>query len=448
MAEKQQKKVLIVEDDMTQRSFFQQNLEAWGYVVQTAETSQAMQECLGEGSVDIILLDNNLPDGLGVKLTDQLAEEHPQTRIIMVTGDTDVDTVVHAMKNGCYDFMAKPVKMDRLRNTLKEATQRMPLLDTEDSAKRTRMIGHTPAMKRINEAIRKVAGSDCSGLISGETGTGKELVARAIHEKSSRCHNEMINLNLAAIPRELVESATLGPEKGAFTGADNQRIGSAEMANGSTLFLDEIAEMDISLQPKLLRFLENQTFHRIGGTAPVTVDTRLVCATNHEPEEMLARQIMREDLFYRINVVHIELPPLRERRVDIPLLASYYMQCAAEAIDREFTDIDHEAMQHLTTYAWPGNIRQLKNVISGMVVMHAGPIITKNMLPVEIRTPAGTTPQEETPEGVRPFIEIEKEVMQAALDACKGNVTEAAQRLKISRATMYRKIKEFDLTYK
>jgi len=447
------KRVLIVEDDPPVGEYFQCTLEKEGYETDIVTTVSSLQNKIKQQHYDLILLDNHLPDGKGINLARQIKSDQPHIKIIMITGLASMDVAIEAMRNGINDFIPKPVSPEELLSCIENCfPEENPLSPTNKIAP-AKLIGESEAIIKIKQTIDRVAESDCSILIYGETGTGKEMIARAIHEKSARAQGEMVALNCSAIPKELLESELFGHEKGSFSGAVERRIGCVELAHKSSLFLDEIGEMEISSQPKLLRFLEEHMFHRVGGNETIHSDLRLISATNKNPEQLVADKLLREDLFYRLNVVRIEVPPLRKREEDITLLAYYYMERSAALNNKQFNHISDEAMACLSSYSWPGNVRQLQHSIAGIVVMNQGKEITLNMLPERIKQLDDTSPFQESPiigtsKDVRPLVDVEKEVIQHALGACKGNVSRAAEKLLVSRATMYRKIKEFDLEYK
>jgi two-component system, repressor protein LuxO len=452
--------ILIVDDDPRLCKLLKYNIEKWGYTVDACADARGMRQALARHAYAVVLLDIRLPDANGVELLPELLEACPVTKTIMISAHGTVEMAMDAVRMGAFDFLTKPVDLDRCRVSVRNACQ---LAASENESELLRavvsgrdrlgsMIGASAAMQVVYEIIGNVAMSDCSVLISGETGTGKELVAAEIHRLSSRHKRDLITVNCAAIPAELIESEMFGHMKGSFTGAAQDKIGAAERADRSTLFLDEIAELRTELQAKFLRFLQDKQVTRVGGTATRQVDVRIVAATNHDPEEAVAAGKLRRDLLYRLNVIHINMPPLRERRADIPLLAEAFLTAAAAANGKDFTSIDGKARRVLMDADWLGNVRQLKNVMTETVLMHKGTAVTADMLPASVRESAlrgeryaAAPAQSAARMRVRPFWETEKAALQQALYSCRGNVTEAAAKLEISRPTLYRKIKHFNL---
>lgn len=453
-------RVLVVDDDPRLCRLLTYNLEQWGYAADSAEDATRMRQALCRKAYAAVLLDVRLPDADGVALLTELTEMYPGTKAIMVSAHGNIEMAMNAVRLGAFDFLTKPLELDRCRVSVRNAcrlaeSERDYELLREVVTERDRlgdMLGASPAMQVVYEIIGNVAASDCSVLITGETGTGKELVAEGIHRLSPRNRREMVTVNCAAIPAELIESEMFGHMKGSFTGAAQDKAGAAERADQSTLFLDEIAELNPDLQAKLLRFLQNKQLTRVGGTKPRQVDARIVAATNRDPDQAVSLGSLRADLLYRINVVRIHLPPLRERRADIPLLAQSFLAAAASAHGKAFASLDSKARRLLMDAEWPGNVRQLKNAITETVLMNRGDCVTAEMLPASIRESAARGERyraEPTEAGkhlrIRPFWETEKAALQQALFAREGNVTEAARMLEISRPTLYRKIKQYGL---
>lgn len=453
-------RVLIVDDDRRFCRLLEYNLGKWGYASDAAGSARDLREAIGRHPYDVILLDIRLPDGSGTDLVAEICEVLPCAKIIMISAHGTIEMAMDCVRSGAYDFLSKPLDLDRCRIILRNAfefarrEQEYELLRAVIS-ERDRLgmlIGASPAMQAVYEVIGNVAASDCSVLITGETGTGKELVAAELHRLSNRAPREMITVNCAAIPSELIESEMFGHMKGSFTGAAQDKAGAAERADGSTLFLDEITELNLELQAKLLRFLQDKQVTRVGGSKARQVNVRIIAASNREPDVAVSSGKLRMDLLYRINVIRIHLPPLRERRTDIPILAAAFLSEAAAAHNKNFTSFDGKARRVLMEADWPGNVRQLKNVITETVLMNNGATVTVEMLPATVRESAdqGGRYRAEPSHSVthlriRPLWEVEKYSMQQALFACHGNVTEAAQLLEMSRPTLYRKIKRFKL---
>ncbi len=456
------KRLLIVDDDESLRRVVVAYLSREGYAVTDRDTAEGMFETLADNVYDVLLLDVFLGPADSLRYLCQLRREYPRMQIIMMTGSGSIDMAVEALRRGVYDFITKPVDAKRLITSVAAATQlarREPAVvqgavafDGESAA--PEFLGETETILHLREVISRVAQSNCTALIVGETGTGKELVAQALHRQSARAGLTMPVLNCGALPNELVESELFGHEKGAFTGATQAKRGFAELANGSCLMLDEIGEMPLALQSKLLRFLQEKVFHRVGGTSEISVDVRVICATNQDPLELVEQGRMREDLYYRISQVTLRVPSLRERRDDVPRLAQAFLRRAAEDEGRTFDGFERAALQILTDYHWPGNVRHLLNVITELSVLHDGPTVTVDMLPSHIvqsvrdrqtRPATDSFGPETVGAAVQPLWQSEKNSMQRALQACDGNVGRAAGLLEVSAATFYRKIRKYDL---
>ena len=462
--------ICVVDDDVDFHEIISYLLTRHGYSVRCATTWNEASG-LGEQPPSVILLDRNLEGQDGLKLIPSIGRRLPQTPIVLVTGDTSVDTVVESIKAGAFDFVGKPLDEARLIATVAKAIDHHKLLTRIESLESARgdaagfeeLVGSSPQMLTVYGIIRNVAPTDVSVLILGESGTGKELVARAIHQRSDRARGPFVALNMASLPKELVESTLFGHEKGAFTGADRVRQGACGEADGGTLFLDEIADMPVELQPKLLRFLQEKSFRRVGDDRDSHANVRVVSATNRDPLLEVHAGRMRLDLYYRLNVVPLELPPLREREGDILLLAQHFLRELSEQYGKQFQTISEEAMQRLAEAPWPGNVRQLYHCVERAVVLHDGGSLVSSMLPKELnwkpaefdndqsrigeRAVVGPTTSERQ-QGIVPLVELEKRAIEGALSASAGSASEAAERLGISVATIYRKIKNYGLQAK
>jgi len=469
--------ILVVEDEDILHRLFIYNLKKWEYEAVAVKTGAEFREQYKRRTFDAVLLDLKLPDADGMDLLVEIKKHNPDIPAVIMTAYGTVELAVEAMKYGAYDFITKPFDWAKLQVTVKNAverhrlTQRLTHLEqTLGRRKRFQsIVGVNEKMQTLYSIIENVAPSNISVMITGESGTGKELVAQAIHRLSGRRDREIVDVNCAAIPAELMESELFGHERGSFTGASQRHIGSCERADKSTLFLDEICEMDISLQAKLLRFLQERYFQRVGGKERVYVDTRIVSATNKDPLEVVRQGRFREDLFYRLNVVTIEVPPLRERRDDIPLLAQHFLETVSRENDKPFREISKEAAYLLSCHDWPGNVRELQNAIVQAVALHSGTTLTVEMLPPalrrEIRIPPDFTistlagpdirtepfpdksasPSDSGETQIIPLAETEKKEIERALRICSGNIREVCKRLGISQATLYRKIQEYGL---
>jgi two-component system repressor protein LuxO len=419
-----------------------------------------------------VLLDIELPDGNGMDfLADmQQLEEQDRPTVIVMTAHGTSDMAVRAIRDGAFDFLTKPFDTARLRVTLDNAVSRLQLgKRVEELARLERdsyagFTGASPAMQSVYRTIESLASSAATGFIVGESGTGKELAAEAIHSQSERRNKAFIAINCGAIPGELMESELFGHVKGAFTGASSNREGAATVANGGTLFLDEICEMDLELQKKLLRFIQTGTFRKVGSNTLEQVDVRFVCATNRDPIIEVREGRFREDLFYRLHVVPLRMPPLRERGADISLLSDQFLQSFAEQESKAFRNFSVQAREALQRYAWPGNIRQLQNAIQQAVVLHSGERVEVDMLPDavvsgELETGILRRPEQITAvatsasassdklarrRDIEPLWLTERNAVEAAIEACEGNINRAAGLLEVAPSTLYRKIQSWN----
>ncbi len=443
--------ILIVDDERHTREGLARALRG-DYAVAEAENGQRALEWLETHAADVILTDLRMPHMDGLQLLARLLGREPKPIVIMLTAYGNVETAVEAMKRGAYDFLAKPVNLDRLELLLTRALAERQL-GVENQRLRAQLdskygfaniIGTSPAMQAVFDTIRHVAPTKATVLIQGESGTGKELVARALHQASPRREGPFVPVHCAALAPTLLESELFGHEKGAFTGAVERRRGRFEMADGGTLFLDEIGELEPSLQVKILRVLEERAFERVGGSETVTVNVRLVAATNKDLRQLVADGKFREDLFYRLFVVNLTLPPLRERDGDIVLLTQHYLKTLAAENGKSVPTLTAEAMDALTAYSWPGNVRELRNVIERMVVLNSTGKLTLDDVPATVRQGAHDSGRDATRAG-RVLRDAERQLIEDALRQHRGNRTKAAQHLGISRRTLHRKLNEFGL---
>ena len=451
--------ILIVDDEKHTREGLRASLED-SFDVYIAPDIPGALAVLESEHVDLMLTDLRLGGEDGMVLIEKaLARAHPPV-VIMMTAYGGVDTAVEAMKRGAYDFVTKPLNIDRLeilirralrsRHVEKEVVELKQKVEVKYGLEK--LIGHSPVMEEIFDTVKQVAPSRANVLITGESGTGKELIAQSIHALSGRPKEKLVAVHMAAFSAQLLESELFGHEKGAFTGATERRIGRFEQANGGTLFLDEIGEIDKNTQVKLLRVLgEERSFERVGGNAPIKVDVRLVAATNRNLEEMVGAGEFRDDLFFRLSVVRIHMPPLRERAEDIPLIAHHFLRVAAEENAKPVREMTADAMQLLERYPWPGNIRELRAAIERAVVMAGGAKITIRDLPQSVREGASAIPTHvagiKLPTFSKPgshlnLQETEQRMIIRALDESGGNVTKAAKVLGLSRRTLHRRLKE------
>ena len=446
--------ILIVDDEKHTRDGLRRLLED-DYDVYVAEDIRGALDVLEREQIDLLLTDLRLGNEDGMTLIERaLKMPHPPI-CIMMTAYGSVDTAVEAMKRGAYDFVTKPLNLDKVEILIARALQSRKLEQENRSLRQQvderygleNIVGESPALHEVLDTIRQVAPSSASVLIEGESGTGKELAAHAIHNLSRRNKAKFVAVHCAALSPQLLESELFGHEKGAFTGASERRIGRFEQANGGTIFLDEIGEIDASTQVKLLRVMSEQhAFERVGGNQTLRADVRVIAASNKNLEKLVQEGKFRDDLFFRLNVVRITMPPLRDRKEDIPLLVRGFLRHFCTANDKPFLDLTTDAMNALLSYNWPGNVRELRTAIEHGVVMAAGPKITLRDLPVAVRQAAG----QEVPRGVSQasspldLRETERKLILQALAATNGNVTAAAKKLGISRRTLHRKINEIN----
>ncbi len=422
--------------------------------------SKDLQMQLPLESPETILLHVQSGHGLPLELIAAIKNYDDNLPVIILSESNDIEDAVALMKAGTFDFFNFPLDVEKLKLAIVNATRMYNLTKqvfllenrVEKQYKFDDMIGASPLMQNIFQNIRTVAKSNATVLILGESGTGKELVAQALHRHSPRAGRRFIDINCGAIPRELLENELFGHERGSFTGADRRYIGCCERADGGTLFFDEISEMDLGLQVKLLRFLQERTFCRVGGNEPIQVDVRMIAATNQNLSLLVQQGKFREDLFYRLNVVPIVLPPLRERRDDIPHLARFFLEKYAHKNEKIFLDFSQEAMEALMNHNWPGNIRELENTIERVVVLNNDSRVKWQHLPEALQKKSATEnamlPPFYSPNGdekVLPLTLVERYAIEAALRHCGGQVAEAARKLQIGQATLYRKIKQYGL---
>jgi len=449
--------VLIIEDDLALSQLYVDYLRGEPYDVRSALTGGEGIDLAEEDPPDLVVLDVRLPDMSGLDVLKHAKQQGWPATFVVVTAHGTVDVAVAAMQAGAADFLTKPFDDERLIVTLRNALDRHRLTQIVDTYRETLdrqsyagLIGGSLAMQSVYRTIESAARSAASVFITGESGTGKELCAQALHDQGPRADAPFIAINCGAIPRELMESEIFGHVKGAFTGAVADREGAAAQADGGTLFLDEICEMDLDLQVKLLRFIQTGQFRKVGGNRTETVDVRFVSATNRDPLAEVAAGRMREDLFYRLHVVPIHMPPLRDRDQDIEMLAARFLNDAAREEGKTFTGIDDDARASILAHDWPGNVRQMENVIRTAVVLGDGPTLTAAMLGPALNldrhgaarpAPASTSATSTRPQ-IRPMWQVEMEAIDVALEASNGNVVRAAAALEISPATLYRRLKD------
>ena len=434
--------ILVVDDDISHCTILQALLRGWGYRVALAYNGVQALEQVREKVFDLVLCDIRMAEMDGIETLKEIKTFNPSIPVLIMTAYSSVDTAVEALKSGALDYLIKPLDFDKLQQTLSEALAHTRLSESplaEPPAAQFGMVGDSPAMRALLNNIALVAPSDATVLIHGESGTGKELVARALHASSARSRRPLVILNCAALNESLLESELFGHEKGAFTGADKRREGRFVEADGGTLFLDEIGDISPLMQVRLLRAIQEREVQRVGSNQTLSVDVRLIAATHRDLAEEVSAGRFRQDLYYRLNVVTIDMPPLRHRREDIPPLARYFLQRYAERNRKVVKGFTPQAMDLLIHYAWPGNIRELENAVERAVVLLTGEYISERELPLAI---AGT-PVADAPHGddsIQPLVEVEKEAILAALERTGGNKTEAARRLGITRKTLLAKL--------
>jgi len=440
------RRILIVDDERSVRRSLREWFLEDGFEVDAAEDGQQALRIMDSGPYDIFILDLKMPGMDGITLQKRILEIDKEATVIILTAYASVETAVEALKQGAYDYVTKPVDPDELSNLIKNALRQKTLSEENLQLKNrvsqmvlsTPIVGQSPGMRRILEMLRTVAETDSTVVILGESGTGKELVARAIHSQSKRRFAPIVAVNCGSIPETLLESELFGHEKGAFTGAQYRRKGKVELAHGGTLFLDEIGDISPKMQIDLLRVLETRSFTRLGGNQEIHSDFRLVCATNKNLEQLVEEGIFREDLYYRIKVFSLEIPPLRERRDDILPLARHFAAKYARSMGKAEKEIAADAQELLEQYRWPGNVRELENAIERAMVIGKDPQIRIKDLPLRPEW-NGSNPD------ALSLNAMEKDHIQRVLREMNGNVTQSARVLGIDRATLYNKMKRYGI---
>ncbi|HLG18507.1 MAG TPA: sigma-54 dependent transcriptional regulator [Bdellovibrionota bacterium] len=438
--------ILIVDDEISVRDSLTQWFRRDGYNVEAAENATDALKALQTHTFDLVLLDIRMPGMDGLELQRRIKETDPSISVIMITAFASVETAVEALKQGAYDYITKPVDPDELSHLVRNALEQRRLKSEnvrlrehiEEVNQPEEVVGESAAMKKVLEMVRSVSQTDATVLIRGESGTGKEVIARLIHANSPRRYFQIVPVNCGAFTETLLESELFGHEKGAFTGAQYRRKGKIELADGGTLFLDEVGTISQKTQVDLLRVLETKEFTRVGGTKPVRVDFRVIGATNQNLEKMVEEGTFREDLYYRLNVFSLLLPPLRERREDIPLFANHFLKKYSRQMDKKIEEISPEAMDSLVRYRWPGNVRELANAMERAVVVGKPPAIRQEDLPFQVEHPANGSTGDS-------LEDMERVHVQRMLERMEWNITQAAETLGIDRVTLYNKIKKYDL---
>ncbi len=433
--------VLIVDDEESILDTLSGILEDEGYEVITASSAESALAQFREFSPEVVLLDVWLPGMDGIEILKRIKEGNNFASVIMISGHSNIDTAVNAIKLGAYDFLEKPLSLEKVLILVKRALERQEL-ERRVGEERWEIVGESPQIIALKETIKKTASSQSRVLIYGESGTGKELVARAIHNESDRKHKNFIEVNCAAIPHELIESELFGHEKGSFTGAFERKKGKFEMAHEGTLFLDEIGDMSLSAQAKVLRVIETQEFQRVGGNKKIKVDVRIITATNKNLQDEIKKTNFREDLYFRLNVIPIHIPPLRERKTDIPLLAEYFLNHFAKQYGQKPKILSKLAIQGLMNHDWPGNVRELKNAIERFVIMNPAEIIDFKEIPYSRNETSDIYGYRTLREAREHF---ERNFIIKKLKEHNWNVSKTAEEMEIERSNLHRKIKSLGI---
>lgn len=461
-------RILLVEDSQSLSVLYQSYLEGEGFTVVPAPDGDTAQQALRDSQFDLILLDLGLPDINGMDLLASLQSEGLPTPVVIITAEGSIDKAMQAVRLGAADFLEKPIPATRLCVTVKNVIDRSKLTNLVSAYERTArkkyhgFIGSSLAMQAVYQSIEAAASSKAPVFIVGESGTGKELCAKAVHDASPRSKATFVTMNCAAIPRDLMESQMFGHRKGAFTGAHAEQKGAAAQADKGTMFLDEVGEMEMDLQAKLLRFAQTGEIQRVGDTQVQIVDVRFVCATNRDPLKAVREGKFREDLYYRLHVLPIYLPPLRDRGEDVLEIADYFLEKISEEESKPFRGFSENARAHMLNHPWPGNVRELENVIRQLVVMNSAELVTASMFektaggfldpafaPQVTQAPRAAVDSQESASApvsareIRPFAQIERETIENAIDLCGGDVNKAAAALEISASTIYRRLQQW-----
>ena len=448
--------ILVVDDDDAHRTMLRTLIGGWGYDVSEADDGASAIEKVKAQSYDLVLMDVRMVKVSGLEALDKIKAYNPAIPVIIMTAYSSVETAVEALKQGAHDYLTKPLDFEKLKITIERSMEHTRLKEENRLLKeslgkqfdRQNIIGRSPAMTQLLETVAQVAPSEATVLITGESGTGKELIAGAIHFNSHRKEGPFVKINCAAITETLLESELFGHEKGAFTGADRRKEGRFFQAHGGSLFLDEVSEMSLTMQVKLLRVLQEREITRVGGEKTIQVDVRVIAATNKNLIELISKGAFREDLYYRLNVVSIEIPQLKQRRDDIPLLAQHFLETFSAKNRKEIKGFSPRAMDHLIKYDWPGNVRELMNAVERAVVLARSDYLDGDDFPII----QGTLPKDEVVfqeaaninlEGDVSLEEVEKTTILKTLEAAHGNKSETARRLGITRKTLHKKLKAY-----
>ena len=453
---KKENTILVVDDDQAHRTMLRTLLSGWGYKIVEADDGQVAIEKVHEQAFDMILMDIRMLKVSGLEALDGIKTYNPAIPVIIMTAYSSVETAVEALKKGAYDYLTKPLDFDELRLAMERAMDHSQLKEENRLLRETlgshfdrqNIIGRSTAMVKLLETVAQVAPSEATVLITGDSGTGKELIAGAIHFNSPRKGGSFVKVNCAAITETLLESELFGHEKGAFTGAHRLKEGRFRQADGGSLFLDEVSEMSLGMQVKLLRALQEREITRVGGEEVIKVDVRVIAATNKDLIQEIEPGRFREDLYYRLNVVTLNVPLLRERKEDIPLLAQHFLSTFAEKNRKQIKGFTPQAMDQLLKYDWPGNVRELMNAVERAVVLSRSeyldeqdlPLVIKNALPDEEKSPSRYAVPADLP-----LEDVEKATILKTLESTGGNKSEAARRLGITRKTLHKKLKKYGM---
>ncbi|MEJ2730427.1 MAG: sigma-54 dependent transcriptional regulator [Deltaproteobacteria bacterium] len=449
--------VLVVDDDSAHRTMLRTLIDGWGYAVSEADDGSAAIEKIKESAFDLVLMDVRMVRVSGLEALETIKRINPAIPVIIMTAYSSVETAVKALKQGAHDYLTKPLDFDKLKLTIDRAMEHTRLKEENRLLRETlgqqfdsqNIIGRSPAMLKLLETVSQVAPSEATVLISGDSGTGKELIAGAIHFNSLRKNGPFVKINCAAITETLLESELFGHEKGAFTGADRRKEGRFRQAHGGTLLLDEVSEMSLMMQVKLLRAIQEREFNRVGGESTIQVDVRVIAATNKDLKDQINEGTFREDLYYRLNVVELKVPPLSERKEDIPLLALHFLETFAAKNRKEIKGFTPGAMDNLIHYDWPGNVRELMNAVERAVILARSGYLDegdfpfmKDLIP-ENNGEDSIGPDAPILRGEAPLEVIEKAAILKTIEATNGNKSEAARRLGITRKTLHKKLKAY-----
>ena len=446
--------ILVVDDDFAHRTMLRTLLTGWGYRIVEADDGESAIREVRHRPFDLILMDIRMVKVSGLEALVEIKTFNPAIPVIIMTAYTSVETAVKALKEGAYDYLTKPLDFDELRLTMERAMDHSRLREENLLLRETlgarfdrrNLIGRSPAMTRLLETVSRVAPSEATVLITGESGTGKEMIAGAIHFNSPRKEGPFVKVNCAAITETLLESELFGHERGAFTGADRRREGKFRQADGGTIFLDEVSEMSLAMQVKILRILQEWEITRVGGEEIIKVDVRVIAATNRDLARELTAGRFREDLYYRLHVITLHLPPLRERREDIPLLAQHFLRLFAEKNHKNIKGFTPQAMDRLLKYPWPGNVRELMNAVERGVVLSRSEYLDEEELAVVLRDNSkgeDPSPAQNGLPHLSPLEMVEKATILKTLETVRGNKSEAARRLGITRRTLHKKLKKY-----